>query len=254
LAAAFADHTKTLQGMLMSRIDVMCAIAFRTCLENMVFPAFSRSTGHEISATWNPTKLLVEAIAGGARADLAILTDEATDELAKDGILDPSTVTHLADAVLGIAVKRGARKPDVSTAAAFRQTLVDARSIAFSRSGASGLYFAGLIERLGIDDIVRKAAVIVPSGFTAERLLNDDADLAVQQISELMAVDGADIAGTFPDEYQQATRFVAAQFSNTNAAAAGLLLEELTSDASRAAYNSAGLVCHSSSADATELG
>jgi molybdate transport system substrate-binding protein len=161
----------------MSRIDVMCAIAFRTCLENTVFPAFFRTTGHEICVTWDPTKLLAEAIAAGARADLAILTDEATEDLAAANILDRRTATHLADAVLGIAVKRGAPRPDISTAASFRQSLVDARSIAFSRAGASGLYFAQLIDTLGIGDAVRRAAVIVPNGFTATRLLNDEAEL-----------------------------------------------------------------------------
>jgi molybdate transport system substrate-binding protein len=226
----------------MPRIEVMCAIAFKSCLEKTVLPAFSRSTGHDVFVTWNPTKLLVEAIAGGARADLAILTEEATDEFAEAHILDRSTVTHLASAVLGIAVKRGASKPDISTAAGFRQTIVDARSISFSQAGASGLYFAKLIDALGIGEAVRKTAVIVPSGFTAERLLNDEAELAVQQISELLAVDGTEIAGAFPHEYQQITRFSAAQFIGRGTPAVRLLLSDLNSQTSREAYSSAGLL------------
>jgi molybdate transport system substrate-binding protein len=226
----------------MARIEVMCAIAFRTCMENTALPAFSRRTGHDVSVQWNPTKLLVETINGGARADLAILTDEATEELANADILDRKTVTRLADAVLGIAVKRGAVKPDVSTAAAFRQALVNAPSIAFSRSGASGLYFAGLIDTLGIGEAIRRKAVIVPSGFTAERLLSDEAELAVQQISELMAVDGAEIAGPFPPEYQQTTHFSVAQFIDRDTPAVRLLLSELNSEASKDAFSSAGLI------------
>lgn len=225
----------------MARIEVMCAIAFRTCMENTVFPAFSRKTGHDVHLLWNPTKLLVEAIAGGARADVAVLTDEAINELADDGIFDRNTVTHLADATLGIAVKRGAIKPDIAAAASFRQALIDARSIAFSRSGASGLYFADLIDILGIGDAVRKTAVIVPSGFTAERLLSDEAELAVQQISELMAVDGAEVVGPFPSEYQQATPFSVAQFTDRDTPAARHLLSELRSTHSRDAFRSAGL-------------
>jgi molybdate transport system substrate-binding protein len=227
----------------MSRIDVMCAIAFRTCLENTVFPAFSRATGHEIYATWDPTKLLVDAIAAGARADLAILTEEATDDLAAVNILDRRTASHLANAVLGVAVKRGASRPDISTAAHFRQSLIDARSIAFSRAGASGLYFAKLIDTLGIGDAVRNAAVIVPNGFTAVRVLNDEAELAVQQISELMAVDGAEIVGPFPQEFQQTTRFVASQFVGRASPAVDLLLSELIGHDSRETYRSSGLEC-----------
>jgi molybdate transport system substrate-binding protein len=231
-----------LQGRLMARLEVMCAIAFKSALEDTVFPAFSRRTGHELSVRWDPTKLLVKAIAGGERADLAILTNEAMIDLADAGVIDRGTITRLADAVLGLAVKRGRTRPDISTATKFRQAIFDARSIAFSESGASGLYFAKLIDSLGIGDAVRRSAVIVPTGFTAERLLNDEAELAVQQISELVAVDGVEVVGAFPPEYQQATQFSAAQFAGRHTPAAHLLLSELSSPASKDAYRLKGLL------------
>lgn len=193
-------------------------------------------------ATIIASGLVAETLVTG-EADLAILTEEATGDLAAVDILDRRTASHLANAVLGVAVKRGASRPDISTAAHFRQSLIDARSIAFSRAGASGLYIAKLIDTLGIGDAVRNAAVIVPNGFTAVRVLNDEAELAVQQISELMAVDGAEIVGPFPQEFQQTTRFVASQFVGRASPAVDCLMSELIGHNSREAYKSSGLEC-----------
>ena len=101
-------------------------------------------------------------------------------------------------------------RPDLSTEASFRRALLEARSVAFSRGGASGIYFAGLMERMGIAEAVRAKATIIPAGFAAEKLVSGEADLAVQQISELMVVDGVDIVGPFPDAVQTTMRFSAA--------------------------------------------
>jgi len=107
-------------------------------------------------------------------------------------------------------VARGAPRPDLSTADTFRQVLPDARSAALSHGGASGSYFAGLIEQLGIAETIRAKATVIPAGFTAEKLVSGEADLAIQQVSELMVVDGIDIVGPFPAEVQATMRFAAA--------------------------------------------
>ena len=117
-------------------------------------------------------------------------------------MIRPGTRTDVALSFVGIAVKAGAPKPDISSLATFKAALLAARSVAYSKIGASGLFFAGLIERLGIAAEVNAKAVIVPSGFTAERLTSGEADLAVQQISELMVVPGIEVVGLLPAEIQ----------------------------------------------------
>jgi molybdate transport system substrate-binding protein len=226
----------------MSSLRIMSAIAFRSAFENEIFPAFERQTQTTTITKWDPTKLLMDAIGRGERADVTVMTDEAVGELVEQGILVGASRVGLADAVLGLAVRKGTIAPDISTNENFRNALLAARSVAFSRAGASGIYFNQLIERLGIADTIRKKATIVPAGFTADRLVSGEADLAVQQLSELMAVN-VDIVGPFPDEYQQATGFTAAVFQDcANPAGARRLLDMLDKPEAVRAYKAAGLV------------
>ena len=120
--------------------------------------------------------------------------------------------------------------------------MVDARAVAYSKAGASGIYFADLIVRLGIAEAVNAKAVIIPMGFTAEKVANGEADLAVQQISELMTVPGIDVVGPFPAEIQVASRFDAAIFTDAaNSPGAQAFLRLLTSPAAAQAYADGGL-------------
>src|SRR5512138_2720252 len=127
---------------------------------------FERATGAKTTVEFLPTNALLASIKDGARADLAILTREGVDELAKAGILDGASAVDLVRSLVGLAVKSGAVKPDIGTAEALVATLHAAKSIVYSRLGASGVYFAGLIARLGIADAVNAKATIIPSGLT----------------------------------------------------------------------------------------
>jgi molybdate transport system substrate-binding protein len=226
----------------MDTLRIMSGIAFRGAFESVVLPAFARAHGVPVEIEWNPTNLLMKTIEQGGRADVVLVTDEAIDTLAARDLVEPASRVKLARALLGVAVKRGAAKPDIATAEAFRRTMLDARSVAYSQHGASGLYFADLIRRLGIADQVAPRATIIPSGFTAERLVTGEADVAVQQISELMAVEGVDVVGPFPAEYQAETPFSAALFQSCahRSAAEAFLRQLATPDAMRA-YREAGL-------------
>ena len=129
--------------------------------------------------------------ARGEAADVVILTREGLDEVAREGRVAAESCVDLARSYVGIAVKAGAAHPDIATEPALRAALLAARSVAYSRLGASGILFAQLIERLGIASEINARAVIIPQGFTAERLVTGEADLAVQQISELKQVAGS---------------------------------------------------------------
>src|ERR1700720_404405 len=169
--------------------------------------------GVRIDADFAPTLGLLARLRGGEGADVVILTREGLDELTAQGSLAADSCVDLARSFVGIAVKAGAGHPDIATEAALRATLLGARSVAYSRIGASGILFAQLIERLGIAAAVNARARIIPSGFTAELLLTGEADLAVQQISELKLVAGVEVVGPIPRELQTAAVFSAGRLT-----------------------------------------
>jgi molybdate transport system substrate-binding protein len=159
-----------------------------------------------------------------------ILTREGLSDLAAKGSVAAGSCIDLARSFVGIAVEAGAPHPDIATEAALRATLLAARSVAYSRLGASGIFFAQLIERFGIASEINARAKIIPQGFTAEQLVNGAADLAVQQISELKQVDGIEVVGPIPRALQTPAVFSAGRMTaSTNVAQADRLLKFLAS-------------------------
>jgi len=210
-----------------SSIDVLSTLALRGVLLEAA-DEFHMLTGLSFMATYKSTNAALNLIAQGASADVTILTREAIDRLVHDGIIVDGSTADLAQSGVGIAVRAGAPKPDISTVAALRSTLLETKSIAFTRLGASGVHFAHVIERLGIADDVRRKAHI-GDGYVGEVVARGDAEMAVQQISELMPVAGIDIVGPLPDEVQKISVFAAGIFrAARNPAGAGKLIAHLT--------------------------
>ena len=175
---------------------------------------YEAAGGARIDADFAPTLGLLERLRGGEGADVVILTKEALDDLASKGRVVAETCVDLARSFVGIAVKAGAGHPDIATEAALRAALLGGR-VAYSRIGASGIFFAQLIERMGIASEVNARALIIPSGFTAERLLTGEADLAVQQLSELKQVPGVELVGPIPRELQTPAVFSAGRLASS---------------------------------------
>lgn len=193
-------------------MELLSTLGLQGALRELV-PAFEWQSGTKVNAGFGPTAVLMERIAGGAIADVAILTLAGIDQLIANGTMQAGSRTDLARSAVGFAVRPGAQKPDISSAGAVRRTLLAAPSIVYSRAGASGIFFAGLIERLGIAAEINAKATIIPSGFTGEKLITGEAELAVQQISELMEVAGIDIVGALPAELGGETVFSAGIFA-----------------------------------------
>lgn|SRR5579871_3839793 len=209
-------------------IDVLSTLALRGVLVEIA-DEFRTLTGLSFTATYTSTNMALSRIAQGAMADAIIVTREAIGRLVGEGIVVGESAADLAQSGVGIAVKAGAPKPDIGTVAALKRTLLEAKSVAFSRVGASGLYFAQLIERLGIADEVRRKAQISDS-YVGEIAARGDAQLAVQQLSELMPVAGIDIVGPLPDEVQKKTVFAAGIFHAARSPAAARTLISFLSD------------------------
>lgn len=191
---------------------------------------FEATSGMQIAADFAPTLALLQRLRAGEPADVVILTREGLDEVSREGRVAADSCVDLARSWVGIAVRKGEVHPDISTEAALRAALLNARSVAYSRLGASGILFARLIEQLGIAVEINARAVIIQQGFTAERLVAGEADLAVQQVSELKQIDGIEVVGVIPRELQTPAVFSAGRMMTAqDAAQADRLLQYLSS-------------------------
>lgn len=222
-------------------IKVLCSNSSHAVMDELL-PAFERASGHEVSIGYDTAVLTLNRIKGGETADAVILNAQAIDELTKQGKIAAGSRRTLARCGVGIAVRAGAPRPDIGSVAAFKRALLDAKSIAHTEAGASGIYFAGLIERLGIADQVKAKARTRPGGLIGTLVASGEAELAVQQIPELMAVPGIDVVGPLPSELQIISTITAAVFSNAGQPdAAQALIAFLATPAAARVFKTHGL-------------
>jgi len=194
-------------------LKVMSTLGMLGVLKDLI-PRWEAQGGIRVDAVFEPTKSLLARLDAGEAGDVAILTEVAVEDLSAKGVLVPDTRMDFAQSFVGLAVRAGAPRPDIATVDAVRRALLDARAVVYSRAGASGIFFAGLLDRLGIAAEVNATAIVVPQGFTAEKVVSGEADVAIQQVSELMAVPGVDVVGRLPDEIGESVTFSGACFAN----------------------------------------
>ncbi len=193
----------------MPGIKVLCTIGMRAVLDAAA-PAYAEASGVPVARVYDSSVALMARIAGGESADAAVFTAAAIDDLIRQGKM--AARTDLSRSFVGIAVKAGAPKPDIGTVDKFKQAMLAAKSIGRSETGASGLYFGTLIERLGLAAALRPK-IKVQDGIVGRLAASGEVEIAVQQISELMQADGVDIVGPLPDELQSITVFSAGVFT-----------------------------------------
>ena len=211
--------------------------AVRALAEN-----YRAKSGARIDADFAPTVRVLERLKEGETADVLILTDEGLAGLIAAGSVVAESRVDLARSWVGLAVKAGEPHPDISTEANLRATLLDARSVAYSRLGASGIFFAQLIAKMGIEKEINARATISPMGFTAERIVTGEADVAIQQLSELKQVKGIDVVGPLPHHLQTPAVFSAGRMTGSKqGAASDLLLKFLASSEATPALIASGL-------------
>ena len=171
-----------------------------------VATSFERATGHKVNVSFEAGPSLMQKVNAGAPADLVAHYPGVIDDLIKQGKVVGSRV-DFARAGVGVAVKAGAPKPDIGTPEAFRRAMLAAKSIAYARTGASGIIAAKLMERLGIAEQLKDKTKLVDGVPVAEVVAKGEAEIGMQQINVILPVAGADYVGPLPAELQGYVNF-----------------------------------------------
>jgi molybdate transport system substrate-binding protein len=171
---------------------------------------FERASGHRVAIHFEVNAALKRKIEGGEAFDAVVLNPPVLDDLIRQGRIDARTRADIGRAGLGVGVRAGTRLPDISSVAAFRRALLAARSVAYPGEGASGIYFVGLLDRLGIAAEMRPKLRPMAAEDTVEVVARGDADLVVVVASRLAGVPGIELVGPIPAELQTSIGFAAA--------------------------------------------
>jgi molybdate transport system substrate-binding protein len=208
---------------------------------------FERESGTKLDLNFGTAGSLRDRLKAGETADLVILSESAIDALEKICLFVPGSRTDLGRTVTGVVIKADAVTiPDISTPEAFKQTLLAARSVAYTdpkAGGSGGTMFAGLLDKLGIADAIAKKAVLCKGGYdVAGAIVDGRAEIGTTFISEVLPVKGAKVIGTLPGELHNSNTYTAAIFAGGASREGALaLLRKLTSPVSRARWIAAGL-------------
>jgi molybdate transport system substrate-binding protein len=190
-----------------AEIKVLSSNAAKTLLEE-VAPLFERASGHKVTLGFATSQQVAKLVQGGEAADLVVITPEAIDQLAKQGKVVEGSRIDVARSFVGIAIRAGAPRPDVSTPEALRRTLLAAQSVTFSdpATGAtSGVHATKVFERLGIAAEMKPKYKLGDGSSTGPIVARGEAEMAIQQISALKPYGGIDIVGPLPAELQYVT-------------------------------------------------
>ena len=191
-----------------AEIKVIASAAVKEAVLDLV-PAFEKSSGHKVTTIWAGTEAITKRISGGEVVDIVLIAAPNIDKLISEGKLVTGSRADVAKSGVGVAVRTGLPKPDISSGEALKKAVLAAKSVAYS-SGPSGFYVADLFKKMGIADQIKDKVTQTPSGVqVGEVVARGEADLGFQQVSELLHVTGIDYLGPLPADIQQITVFSA---------------------------------------------
>ena len=222
-------------------IRMLASAAMKEAFLELI-PEFEKASGHKVVTVWAGGVDIVKRVKGGEVVDLVVLARPAVEGLIKEGKVAPGGRVDLANSGVGVAVRAGAPRPDVSSADALKRTLLAAKSIAYS-SGPSGAHIAALLARMGIADQVKgKVLQTTPGNPVGHFIARGEAEIGFQQISELLPIAGIEYLGPLPAEIQEITVFSGGLHASAKApAATQALLKFLTSPAAASVIRKKGM-------------
>jgi molybdate transport system substrate-binding protein len=225
-------------------LTILTAGAFKQVVMAAI-PAYEHDTGQHVIVKNDTAGALVKRIDAGEAFDVLIVPSPVMKTLSQANRV-VGNGTPLASVGVGVAIRTGTPAPDIATVAAFKQTLLNARKIAYidpASGGSSGIYVVQLLQRLGIADALKDRSVLVHGGLVADKVADGTADLAVHQISELLPVKGVTVVGPLPEEIQSYTTYTGAVGSTSSEKdAAAAFLTRLTSPASQQVLAQKGMI------------
>jgi molybdate transport system substrate-binding protein len=227
-----------------AEIKVLTAGAFKQVLLALV-PAYEKQTGNKVTVENDTVGAVVKRVKSGDTFDVVIVSPAAVDDLAKDGKVVAGSRSDLAKVGVGIVVKEGAARPDISSVDAFKRALIAAKSVAYidpASGGSSGIFVDRLLDKLGIAGDVKPKAKLIPGGAVADHIADGEAEIGVHQISEILPVKGVTLVGPLPTEIQNYTVYAAglgAQSKESDAATA--LIKVLSGPDAAAVFTAKGM-------------
>jgi molybdate transport system substrate-binding protein len=227
-----------------AEVKVLTAGAFKQVVIALV-PAYEKQTGNKVTVDNDTAGGLQKRIEDGEAFDVAVITPAVVDNLASKGKIATGSRVNLASVGVGVVVKEGAPKPDVSTVEAFKNALLAAKTVAYidpASGGSSGIYIDKLLERLGIADQIRPKAKLKKGGHVADLIVSGEAELGLHQISEIVPVKGAALVAPLPKEIQNTTTYAAGLSASTqNKDAAQALIKMFSGPDASAVLKSKGM-------------
>jgi len=208
-----------------AEVKVFTSVALKNALDQLA-PIFEKKTGNKLIVSYDLAAVQKKRILDGERGDVIILTRVMMDDLAKQNKLAPGNIVNVARTPVALAARAGAPKPDISTADAFKQTLLSAKSISYAdpaKGGLSGVVASRAIERLGIAEQMKSRTTLVPGAQSPDLVAKGEVELGIAQASEIVPIAGAQLVGPLPGELGSLTQFsgaIAAESGSANEAKA----------------------------------
>ena len=223
-----------------AEINVIASTAMREVLEELA-PMFERASGHKVTVTFMSGAVLPVKLKEGAQADLVVTTPETVDDLVKAGKVAPGSGAPFVRSAAGVAVRAGAKKPDVSTPEALKAALLAAKTVGYSQ-GTSGQHFLTVVQKFGIADAIKAKAVITQGRPVGVAIASGEAEIGVQQVAELLPVPGVDFVAVMPGELQKQIPYSAGIPAKAkDAATARALVQFLRSEPALATLKQKGM-------------
>lgn len=228
-----------------AELHVFSAGAAKSAVQPLV-EAFEKSSGHKVTVSFGTMGLIQEKLSRGERADVLVVASEVADDLQKRGVIVGESRKALAKVGVGVAVnEKAASMPDISTPEAFKQTLLNAKSIVYidPAKGTSGKHLVTVFDKLGVTAQVNAKARLGDGGYIVEPVGKGEVELGLHQISEILPVKGVKLVGPLPEALQKWTTYTAAITpSSASPAAARELIAYLTSAQAQPVYLAKGYV------------
>src|SRR5438874_1881982 len=226
-----------------AEIKLLCAVALQPAMVALI-PDFEKSSGHKVTIAYGTAGAVANRVQKGEAADIVISAGPVIDQLQAQGKVVADSRVTIAKVGVGVFVRKGAAKPDISSADAFKRSVLATRSIAYpdpAGGGASGIYMASLLERLGIAAEMKPRTRLSPSGAALyASVASGDVDIGFNQISEILAHPSIEFASPLPSAIQNYTQFAPGIVAASQAQAGSALIAFLSSPASQTVLKAKG--------------